>query len=489
MAKLLKLTALLAAITALVWGVTIWRWQSARHLISTNDIVLYLVALPVLLFAMVLLLGWAIAKRKSAPAAPVSTGAPAAATEAPTQRPGHALVLETGLVLSIGADPATALSALAEGATQPALDDDLRDNEGFPLTTARVKDLDTQQVKEALEALLPVLAAKQPQWQGLDPSDSLVRSLALLARPLGAMVESCSQHWQAQAEAARNPQPSATAASTRKPTAGLALVWGLPQAWQEHEQALARSWLAQWLKNAAALPHEGWQLVVEPMGSAETLLLKVDQQLAAWQQEQRPGLLMALACDSLLDEAHVQRLAQRQVLCTARNPKGLVPGEAAAAALLATADWPGLDASNPALTRMHRIAMTRRDKSADAPGRIDPAMLRRAGHDALEYAGLPAADYAGLVTDADLRATRSTEVTDTVMQLLPDVDAAEQSYRLGLACGDVGLAAGLCCLALASSHAQTEKKPVLMMSAMHPHDRAAVAITPLPAPTPEPAAG
>lgn len=479
MAKFLKLTALLAAITALVWGLTIWRWQTTRHLIGTDDIVLYLVALPVLAFALVLVVGWALAKRKAAAAAHTATAAVPAVAAEQAQRPMHALVLDTQLVLSIGRDALSVLSVLAEGTTQPALDDELRDDEGYPLPTARVKDLDTRETEEALASLLPVVAAKHPQWQGLQPSGSLVRSLALLATPLAATVESCVQQWQALSDDA---SPAASTASGQAVTApGLALVWGLPLVWSEHEQALARTWLAHWLK-ATPLPQDGWRLVVEPMDSAESVLLKADQQLAAWQQEHRPGLLMTLACDSLVDEARVRPLLQRQLLCTAQRPKGTVPGEAAATALFATHDWPGLDLTSASLTRLHRLAVTRRDKSADAAGRLDAAMLQRAAHDALQHAGLPAADYAGFVTDIDLRATRSTEVADAATQVLPGLDAAAQSYRLGLACGDVGLAAGLCCVALAAAHAQSEQKPVLMMSAMHAHDRAAVAATPLPRP-------
>lgn len=482
MTKFLKFTALLLAVTAVVWGATIWRWQATNRLISTNDIVVYLVVLPVLAFAAIALVVWVAAKRRTAAAAatPAATGGAQAAPAPLTQEPGYALILESSLALSVGADASTVLATLAEGKTQPELDDELRDDQGFPLLAGRVKSVDLSATEDVLAPLLLLLAAKQPQWQGLTPSAGLTRALALLADPLSAAVESCSRHWATIAEAGSK---AADSRQPQRPAPGLALVWGLPAAWSEHEQALARMWLAHLLKQSS-LPQDGWQLLVEPTDSAEAHLLKIDQQLARWQQERRPGLLMALACDSMLDEQRVAALARQSMLHTPSNAKGCVPGEGAAAALLATPDWPELDPTDPSLTRLHRIAMTRRDKSADAPGRIDPAMLTRACSDAVDYARLPAAEYGALVTDVDLRASRSSELSESAMEALPDTDPVDQSYRLGLACGDIGHARGLGCLALAAAQVQAEKKPVLVMTVMHPHDRLAVAVTPLPEPPP-----
>ena len=479
MTKFLKFTALLVAVMAIVWGATIWRWQATNRLISTNDIVVYLFVLPVLAFAGIALVVWLAARRRDATASAPTPAATATADARASATPehGHALIVDSSVALAIGSDASAALATLAEGKTQPELDDAFRDEQGFPLLAGRVKGLDLSETQDQLEHLQPLLVAKRPEWEVLTPSPGMVRALALLVSPLSAAVESCSRHWESHAAAggkASDAKPSA-------PAPGLALVWALPAAWSEHEQALARRWIAQLLKQSP-LPQDGWQFVVEPMDSAEAHLLKADQQLARWQQEQRPGLLIALACDSLLDEQRIGVLARQQLLHTASKPKGCIPGEGAAAALLATPDWPQLDLTDPSLTRLHRAAVTRRDKSADAGGRTDASMLTRACTDALACARLPAAGYGALVSDVDLRASRSTELTDAAMDALPGTDPVDASYRLGLACGDIGLARGLCCVALASAQVQAERKPVLVAMVMHPHDRLAVAVAPLPEP-------
>ncbi|AKJ28544.1 hypothetical protein [Caldimonas brevitalea] len=488
MHKSLKLVALMAAVTVAVWALTIWHWQRTQRMVTTSDLVLYLLVLPLL--AVVALwagrralsrrAGTAVAVPAGAAAASASAAGAAAPTAAAQDRPQPALVLASALTLSIATDAAGALAALAEAKTLPELDPQLRDDEGFPLLTARAADLDTAPVDAALQDLLPALVARQPQWQGLEPSPAFVRALALLEAPLQEVLEACAAEWQAQ----QLPPDSLAPGRGARLAPAVALVWALPQHWSEPEQALARLWLHRTLK-AQPLPQDVWQVQVHAAGSAEALFVHVEQQFAAWRREQRPGLLVALACDSSLDEARVQLLLREGALQTSRQPKGVVPGEAGAAVLLATPTWPVTQADPARVPRLQPVAIRRRDKSADAAGRIDGSTLAQAAETAMGSAALEPAQCGRVISDVDLRASRSSELADVMLQHLPDLDAGEQVVRLGLACGDLGVARGLCCLALAAESVRSEEQPVLVTTAMHPHDRAAFALTL----NPEPGAG
>src|SRR5690606_8142492 len=104
--------------------------------------------------------------------------------------------------------------------------------------------------------------------------------------------------------------------------------------------------------------------------------------LAQWSRQARPELLLVLAVDSALDEASIERMQAVGELFTATHQTGRMPGEGAAGLLIASASWPGMgdvvnagDAGDAGVLpqrplRMWRPLRARRDKSADAAGRV-----------------------------------------------------------------------------------------------------------------------
>ncbi|WKB52774.1 hypothetical protein [Eleftheria terrae] len=62
---------------------------------------------------------------------------------------------------------------------------------------------------------------------------------------------------------------------------------------------------------------------------------------------------------------------------------------------------------------------------------------------------------------------------------LPGADLPDAPSRLlGLARDDLGVAGGFDCLAPATAHNEIEPRPVLEMTGVHPHQRAAFALAP-----------
>lgn len=473
MARLLKLTGLLAVITVVVWAVTLWRWRVTAHAVATQDVVLYLLALPLLLFAVVL----AAMRLRVRRHAPATATAPAAASATPEAAETHApaasaLLLAASLQLPVGRDACSALATLAAGTTLPEPDEVLRDDEGFPLLTARDRNLDIEPVRAVLQDLQAALVFRQVGWQGRQPSDALLRALALLSGPLAEVLETVAQRLPA---CGLGPHP---AGDDREVVPTCTLYWGMPAMWTEFEQALAQSWLARMLEEAS-LSTAGWPLIVEPVEGPTPLLLRIDRQIASWHEAGRPGPLLALACDSLLDEQRVRTLARQGRLHTTRNPQGVVPGEGAAVALFVPGNRPD-DRTSPTASgaRVHRMAMRQRSEPAGTTGRVDSGTLLDTAREAVARTGLTPDHWAGIVTDADLRHSCTTEVMETVMQLCPTLDVAEQCVRLGLACGDTGVAGGLCSLVLGAAQALSETGPALVMTALHPRDRLAVVVSP-----------
>ncbi|MBC7954392.1 MAG: hypothetical protein H7Y33_00800, partial [Cytophagales bacterium] len=144
--------------------------------------------------------------------------------------------------------------------------------------------------------------------------------------------------------------------------------------------------------------------------------------------------------------------------------------------------------AEPAQARLHRANLLRRDKSADASGRVSPQTLLQTTTDALLATGWKPAQVQHLTTDADHRASRTGEVYETLQELLPQLDPGEHVLRLGMGCGDMGIARLLVCAALTASQVKESKQPAMVLGAFPAFERFAVVVTPPVAPPADPAA-
>jgi hypothetical protein len=202
--------------------------------------------------------------------------------------------------------------------------------------------------------------------------------------------------------------------------------------------------------------------------------------------------VLVLAAHSDLSEAAVTELEDAgRLFHPQHRPKGHMPSESAAALLLATLAWPtspAPDTSDDArpIAWAHRPALSRRDKSIDAPGKVQSQTLRAVMDAALGASQLLAADLAALIADADQHTPRGTELFGTTLDVLPQLDPNEDMRQLGSVCGGAGVTTPLMVLACASAQSQALDKPVLAASLGDSHDRLAVVMRASPPPQTNP---
>jgi hypothetical protein len=270
----------------------------------------------------------------------------------------------------------------------------------------------------------------------------------------------------------------------------------IPARWSAQSQRLASAWLEQLfdpfieagLKAAGqsrALAHTtrpAVQLHVHPVDNAEAFWLLMDQQLTQWQRDKEAGLLWVLAADSLVGENATMTMASARELFSGSNQRGRVPGEGAAALLLSSSAWPSPPDAEPPQARLHRANLLRRDKSADASGRVSPQTLLQGATDALQASGWQAAQVQHLTSDTDHRASRTGEVYEALQELLPHLDTSEQALRLGVGCGDLGVTRLLACVALSANQVKESQQPALVLGAFPAFERFAVVVAPPLAP-------
>lgn len=495
MSSFFKGVALFVAITCGVWIAVLWRWEATARDMNTPDIVVYLGLLPLTVFALALLLRWAwrgAAERQAAaataaaaaaasqPAAAGGAASPAGAEE--TRRHATVQLLAAQIACAAGSSPGDVLAAAKEGRPRPALDPELRDDDGLPIFTARLADLDLSEVAAALEPLLAASRAQRPEWAALAAPAHVERALAALLQPLRKAADALAP-WHQRFEAAPDAPPHAA------PERRVRVLLGVPAGWSDFERELARAFAASVLADEARLPIPPACFNVTALpGNGEDLLLMADRLLQTQAREGRDDPVLVAACHSTISAEAVDALERAGSLYSSgHRPKGRMPGEAAAALLLAGADWPADPEADAPAQHLHRPTLVLRDKAVDAPGRVDGTTALLTMQQALATGRLGAEAIAKLVSDADQHTPRCAELHAGVQALLPQLDSAEDLRLLGVVCGAVGGVGPLLVLACAADAAKAADKPCLAVTFGEPLARLALVVlpgAPLPPPAP-----
>jgi hypothetical protein len=396
-------------------------------------------------------------------------------------------VLRAVVNLSAGVSPEQALSQLQSAGLRPSLDPELQDIDGAPVFTARLPELNVDDLRQRLPA---------------EVSDRVVRALALLQGPadelLGSVVE-LAQTWPAgdavrvQAEALSPERPAhlsgmappvSEAARRAATPPRLSVRLAVPSAWTESEREHALAWLrmrctlladeAEAFRISPALPH------VHALDHADALWSLLDQQTVQWSREASPQWGVILVADSAIDAAEIERRQAVGELFTSVHQTGRIPGEAAAGLFLVTSQWPGLSDQLPLPSRLFRPVRLRRDKSADAAGRVGAAVLREAMTQALAVCAAEPAHLARVLADGDHRASRTAELFEALQEVAPDLDPMLAVTRIGEACGDLGLAGAMVPVALAADLARQDEEAGVTLAVLvqSTHERVALALTP-----------
>jgi len=241
----------------------------------------------------------------------------------------------------------------------------------------------------------------------------------------------------------------------------------VPAAWTPFERLVAQDWIKLTLTAEAALPPAARLVLHLHDEGGEALWLKADQTLMLLAQQQRRGLVLALAAHSDLSEQGLARLAQtNRLFHPQRQPKGHMPGEAAAAVLLASQGWPvqppdADDADLAPLAWLHRPALARRGKSIDASGKVDASTLAACIEAAQSASRIDFADVASLVCDGDQHTQRGTELFSITLDVVPALDPNDDMRLTGTVCAGAGAATALTVIACACTQAHVLTKPVL----------------------------
>jgi hypothetical protein len=491
MTNFFKGLALFVALCCLVWVAVLWHWQSTQRDMSEGDVALYLGALPLTLFALVLLGAWAfrgasakhaLAESKASSASATSAGAAAAPSADEAARHATWQLLGAHGNTAIGATPDEWLAAAEENKPAPSLDAELRNDAGLPVITARVPDV---AVAALDEALAPLLAALQPQHPHLALSEHFLRALALMQEPLASAVANLAPWAQVLGvEPAKAAVQDSPLVDSR---VGVLAAW--PAGLNPLESALAQRWLTAQLHEAGAglvalprwavLPPAAVHAEQAPVGAGGPgLWRQADAWFEAQRREQRQDPLLLLAMHSDISADALERLQAQGGVFGADQPKGTVPGEAAVALLLASASWPADPEAEAPKPHLHRAAVAQRDKRIDATGRVSHQLLEQLVAQAAMAAQVEPAALGALLNDANQHTPRGAELFGAMLAQLPALDVTEDMRMFGQLCGNVGACGALMAAAMAAHQAGKIDKPCLALSLGDAQWRAALVARP-----------
>jgi hypothetical protein len=471
--------AFLVAVCCLTWVGVLWWWQRTGHSAEVSDLVLYLGLLPLVLALLLLGLRWmwlrVAAARAATPGAAAAgaagtTGTPVSASASGAEaEQRHAVVqLVLASVRCVAGDQAGDLvEAAAAGKPIPQPDTELTNDDGLPVLCARMPEMvlgldaakaDLEQVLAAVRPLVDGAAHTEPDehvWRALAALRPVLETqrdwlLALHQNRLAALDDGC-------ASLERLP------VSQRPPLPGVRVLLGCPAHWSVLEQALLKAWAEQCLDSHSTRLSTGYAVSLSVLAdSGEALWLRADQ--ASHGAARSPWLLVA-ACDSDLSPTRVEALlASNHLYDATQRPGGCMPGEAAAAVLLAPADWTPPQDMDLATVRLHRPVLLRRDKPVEAAGRVAHREVADALNQALAAARIEAAQLGLLVSDADQHSNRGAELYGMAVDALHHLDPVEDMRLLGRVTGRTGAASPLLLLAAAAEAARSAKKPTLALA-------------------------
>lgn len=468
--KNLKFGLLALILTGLVWlGVVIW-WQETHRLVVAQDVLIYLGAVPLLLICLVALAiatpRWIEQAFKARQMRNSAAALNTPSTETPRAEHVTSRLPLLGAVITtpIGNSLTDVLSALRERKSRPQLDASLTNEDGFPITTGRVADLDTTEIDQSLQSIVAGLPPDiRASYAG---GDAFIRALALADSALTAL----EAQW---------PFPPRTLSQRNEasPSQGLPELFAkfiIPSHFSRAQQLTAERWFEQ---RMARLPNDQtpWSGEILVQDEGPNALVALDRFSQFAQREQRPVALLLCGCDSLLDDDHISALQMAGKLYSQSNPDGVVPAEASFA-LLAGSHQTIVANSLTAPVELAQTAFCTRDSSADTRKKNSHTVLGSTTEQVLQAMAITAGDVAGVICDADHRPSRISESLGTVLELLPHLDAIEDQHATNAAIGHAGAASSGLLLALAAELAR--EQPIAALSVAHSFERAVALLAP-----------
>ena len=485
----LKWGGIALLLTAAVWvGVIVW-WQVTHRVVSFNDVLFYLIGLPLFLLLAIgiLKLAFAITGKKAEASSQGSSsghGNDLSGTDRPEtiEKKLTLPIVSAWAITNLGNNADEFVQALIDKRSRPRPDQLLLDARGFPLPSGRVMDLDTQSVQEQLSRIVSknglANVPDSDEWR-----DAFLRTLALFDQLIGRVhgewpleFESPEEVRKSQsAGTLRGATPVQSSASASK-SLSLQVKLLIPAEFRQYEKQLSLAYLFEKM-SAFDIPEKQLHIEVVSANDDVSALTLLDKFSIQTHRTGANEALLLLASDSTLCPTVVDDWQSAGKLFSTHCPNGLMMGEAGFGVLCVNNKALQTTALE-AQCQLTRVAFDKRDSSADQPGKPSYACLTTVVNHALANAEVPSQTIGSVTCDADHRTNRTLECIGAMTNLTPQLDAIENRLAANEACGHIGAASVLGALVAGVMQVQNADHPILLFNVSHMVERAAAILLP-----------
>ncbi|MCB4359518.1 hypothetical protein [Quatrionicoccus australiensis] len=339
-----------------------------------------------------------------------------------------------------------------DAGVRPEPSEKQKDDDGFPVFLADVKDLDIDKFTETLTSENEGLSA-------LSANTQVTRLLALLNSILpDAEMQTRAQLKKAPANARLN------------------IHWLVPSNIESNHFPAMRSWLND--KHLSEIDKSRVEIMMTPITSEAGALRQVDELVLKTNREKLDdNLILLIAATSAVDEASINSLSIRKRLFSASNQNGQIPGESAVCLLFSSHKTATSHAIDDVVV-MSRVSHASRDKSVNAAGKTNGTLIGHLVDGLLNVHSLEASGIQALVSDSDHRANHICEVLAGIESNFEHLDPMKDCLATGTVTGSNLSTGSLLALVCAREKVLMTEGPVLCISNQHDTERAALLTMP-----------
>lgn len=478
---------------AVVWLMVMAYWKYTDHVVSSEDLLIYFLFLPValLLGFFVFRMLWRVttniydritANKKSPSPAAESTSTDVGTTRNTEIHP-PTYVLATAMTSYFGDEGTQVLDALMQEKMRVDIDPEFTQELGYGVRVARVEGLDPTSSQEGTrDTVLRTLALLNKIYA---PLEGLLRQAAPNS---GADSIADKKQWGVQlhpewTEGATQHESEREAITPPTDTDSMPLSLGvhivLPTFFSSAEISLVQSDVLTWLEST------GWpeQTIafspIQPESEIDYL-----RQLQTWQQQNASNKstskwLLVLSAVSWLDMDLLNDKLQQDALFADRLARGgALIGEAASGMVLANR-LPDPQLQLEALTQLSHFTLAQRNKPVDAKGTIEAGLLTEMLADQMSRLNPNAQGLVGVVASGDLHSGRVIELGRWMTDELAQLDFIDDLVNTAEHFGECGACGSVLALMLATSLAQQREGKTLFCANQDASWRALAVVQPM----------
>lgn len=435
-------------VTGVIWLLVLGWWRANDYQPGAGEALLFLIGMPIALFGGYWLLSRFFDYLQSpsvAPSAAARADIADSAAETPAQTQVAApsfVVLGSAIACKAGLSSADLLAA-AQAGTRPAIDNQLTDDDGFPVFVSR-SDVADAAATEIEETLTGPLADQRL-------SSETLRALGLLSAAIDELTPILD-------DLLAQPEHDI----------GINVLWLQPEGWPTNNEPAWQTWLMSHFPSE--LQHDGIAFTRQAVATDADAIAAIDQTMA---EATTSNITIVVAAVSYVGETTLRRWQAGKRLFSADHQTGQIPGETAIAMML-TSPESGLIDDPQTTSIVHTTVIGTTNGGSKKKDNALDALITQTVSAVLSGNE----DVGALVADTDHRAEPLQEVLTSVNEHFGSLDPINDCTTISIASGAVEPFGGLLAMLCADEQAKSLKQPTLSISNQHPRSRTVTVVRP-----------